>query len=722
MWWFLLSCTVDKNNVEESPVDLMEFVDPMIATGGIGYGVNCGYPGTSTPLGMVKFSPDTATASGGADGYYRGGGYHYDDVQIQGFSLMHLYATGITGHGTLATMGLDGFSFENTNRDGYALPFTHEQEYASLGHYAVDFDILEVTLRSTDHTGLVQYKFTEASDPVVLIDVAHSMGNGSVSDGSISITEDGTVEGSLVMDGELGGAYPLFFYGEFNTTPSKMGVWDDSSLLPEQMSTVQESEDARIGAYFHFPSTSTVMLRIAISNVDMDGAKQNFIEEHTGFDIEQAKQDTLNAWAPYFDAVDVWGGTERDHRIFATALYHSLQMPTLFSDVDGRYLGFDGEIHSAERPFYTDFSLWDTYRTTHPLYTLLWPELHEDLLWSLVQMSLDGNGLPRWPLANSDTGVMLGTSTNIVIPEAMLKGLSGFDENDWVSFATDAMMGRSELDFGAPPSVDTFTNLHYYPEDEVNRSVAWTQEQALADYALGTLLLEQGNSSDGEILQERGHNWENLWDPEVQFIHGRNRNGEFGPFGNEDQWDEDYAEGNARQYLWLAPHDYTRLFEVLGGEDIALERLTEFFEQMLTDDILPGLPERWYWHGNEPTLHVPYFFYLLGDRTAGDTWIQWILDNRYDDQPTGLAGNDDGGALSSWAVFASIGIYPLAGTTEYILGTPLWDKIEIHTDRHPVTITKSSYTPQSSIWVNNTRSTEKTISHEELQTLHFGSE
>ena len=172
-------------------------------------------------------------------------------------------------------------------------------------------------------------------------------------------------------------------------------------------------------------------------------------------------------------------------------------------------------------------------------------DLHEDL-WSLVQMSLQGNGLPRWPLANNDTGVMLGTSINIVIPEALRKGLAGFGEDEWIEFATDAMMGREALDFGSPPDVNTFTSLGFYPQDEVGRSVAWTQEQAIADYALGTFLQESGNTADGDVLVTRGHNWENLWDPSVGFIHGRNRDGSFGEFTNEDQWDGDYAEGNAR--------------------------------------------------------------------------------------------------------------------------------------------------------------------------------
>ena len=340
------------------------------------------------------------------------------------------------------------------------------------------------------------------------------------------------------------------------------------------------------------------------------------------------------------------------------------------------------------------------------------------MLWSLTQMSLQGNGLPRWPLGNSDTGVMLGTSVNIIIPEALQKGLTGFNETEWIQLTTDAMMGRTDLSYGAPPDVTTFTELGYYPEDEVWRSVAWTQEQAIADHALGTYLVRVGNTMDGETLIERGHNWSNLWDPQTGFIHGRLKDGSFGEFISEDQWDEDYAEGNARQYLWLAPHDYQRLFSTLGGQEESLRRLTSFFNNMVTDEILPGLPERYYWHGNEPTLHVPYFFYLLDDPEAGDYWIEWILNNRYDDGPVGLAGNDDGGALSAWATFAMMGFYPIAGTTEYVLGSPVWDRVEIHTEDNPIVLDVDS---ESAInVVNGSQWSLPLISHENLNHITFG--
>lgn len=721
MLLFLLSIGCKDSKTPEfeygDSIHLIEFVDPMIATGGIGYAVNCGYPGVGMPFGMVKFSPDTATASGGADGYYRGGGYHYDDVQIQGFSMMHLYATGLTGHGTLATQPSDGIDFGKTNRDGYGLSFSHDREESEIGRYWVDLDVAEIELRATEHTGLIEYTFTNATNPVVLLDINHSMGRGFVSQGQVNLLENGqSFTGSLIMDGEMGAPYPIYFYGELSVPPETFGVWNATGLNPMDTDALQESDGSEIGAWFEYPENSVVSMRIAISNVDLEGAIQNFQLEHNGFDLDTSQNQTYAAYQEYFDPIDVWGGTTRDHRIFATALYHNLQMPTLFSDIDGRYRGFDGEIHQSDRPFYTDFSLWDTYRTTHPLYTLLWPEKHEDLLWSLVQMSLQGNGLPRWPLGNSDTGVMLGTSINIVIPEALQKGLRNFEEEAWVEMTTQAMLGETSLSYGAPPDIHTYMELGYYPADEVGRSVAWTQEQSIADFALGEWLIQNGDTTRGSILTERGHNWQNLWDPDIGFLHGRNRDGSFTHLASEDGWEDDFAEGNARQYLWLAPHDTELLFDTLGGQEDTLVRLEEFFTRMLTDEILPGLPERWYWHGNEPTLHVPYYFALLDEPELGAEWIDWIWNNRYNDTPDGLAGNDDGGTLSAWAVFASMGLYPIAGTTEYVISEPLWDKIEIHTSKQDITLIKGQSTEirhHDSVYQN------PTISHEQLTDLQL---
>ena len=693
----LLSCTsisIDTGMDFGEPVPLVDFVDPMIATGGVGYGVNCGYPGVTRPLGMVKISPDSATEGGAADGFYRGGGYHYDDKQIQGFSHMHLYATGITGHGTLAVMPTDGMTSDKTNKRGYGAFFDHEEEWASAGRYAVHLPMANVELSATLHTALHQYTFTQAEHPTLLIDVNHVMGHGSVSEGAISYdVNHNSIQGQLIMDGEMGSPYPLFFYGELDSEPNGFGIWQNEMLFENQTFGLQENSEESLGLWLEFPVQSTIHLRMAISNVDMEGAKNNFAMEHRDFNILAEQEETRSIWSQHLNAVQVWGGDDRQKRIFATALYHTLQMPTLYSDADGRYLGFDGVIHQSDRPFYSDFSLWDTYRTVHPLYTLLWPEIHEDLLWSLAQMSLQGNGLPRWPLANTDTGVMLGTSVNIVMAEAALKGLQNFDEDEWFDYATAAMLSDQSIAFGAPPDLNIYEELHYYPADEIGRSVAWTQEQSIADFALGQWALQKNEIEKGEHLKERSHNWRNLYDEQIGFVHGRNRDGSFAQLPSEDGWEEDFAEGNARQYLWLAPHDSAALFEMLGGKEQSLNRLNEMFDNMVTDNIAPGLPERWYWHGNEPTLHVPWFYYLLGDHNSGHQWIQWILENRYSDGPVGLAGNDDGGTLSAWAVFAMMGFYPLAGTTDYVIGVPTWEQIEFSIQDQPIRIQKRHEDP-----------------------------
>ena len=490
-------------------VDLLSYVNPFIATGGIGYSVGCAYPGASLPFSMVKLSPDSATEYGGNAGYYRGGGYHYDDRTIEGFSHMHLHGIGLTDYGVLSVMPINQMNEEKTTRRGYHSPFSHDDEHAEPGLYTVDLDVASVRLSATEHTGLHEYIF-KGTEPALVIDVGHQMGRGIVSEGYISLSEDSmSFEGSLVMRGEISDNFPIYFYGLFDQPPQSWGVWEADNFLESQKyaSLQQSSEEDSIllGLWAEFPSQSEVRLRIALSNVDLEGAKRNFEAEHTGFDIEQDLETARQKWHSYFNALQVWGGDEREREIFATALYHTLQMPTLYSDTDGRYRGFDQEIHQAERPYYSDFSLWDTYRTTHPLYTLLWPEQHSDLLWSISKMTQQGNGIPRWPIANTDSGVMLGTSANIVLSEAHLKGIDNFEVDAFYEIAKSAMLQEEELSFGSPPELSYLDTYGYYPSDLVGRSVAWNQEQAIADYALANLAyeMEEPDASAGGV-QKRG--------------------------------------------------------------------------------------------------------------------------------------------------------------------------------------------------------------------------
>ena len=725
----LFSCKEPmEEQINGDPVDLLSYVNPFIATGGIGYSVGCAYPGASLPFSMIKLSPDTATEYGANGGYYRGGGYHYDDRTIQGFSHMHLHGPGLTDYGVLSVMPVNQMNSEKTTRLGYNSAFSHDDEHAEVGLYTVDLDVAHVRLSATEHTGLHEYTF-KGSEPALVIDVGHKMGRGIVSQGEIALSEDAkSFEGSLVMRGEISDDFPIFFYGEFDQPAQNWGVWQGESYVENQhqANIIQNTSDDSIslGLWVTFPAQSKVHLRVALSNVDIEGAKANFETEHRGFEIEQDHQNAKETWQTYFDAIRVWGGDERERTIFATALYHTLQMPTLYSDVDGRYRGFDQEIHTSERPYYSDFSLWDTYRTTHPLYTLLWPEKHKDLLWSLSKMTQQGNGLARWPIANTDSGVMLGTSANIVLSEAALKGLDDFEVESFYEISKAAMLQEHELTFGAPPDLSLLDTYGYYPSDLVGRSVAWNQEQSIADYALANLAYEMGDSDASAYLLERSQTWKNLYDPEIGFFHARHSNGDFEELRSESAWGDEYAEGNARQYLWLVPHTPEDLFETLGGQDESLKQLEEMFSGML-EEIEDGhpisVPEIWYWHGNEPGLHIPYLFALLGQPQQTNSWVDWLMFHRYKDTPDGLAGNDDGGTLSAWYVFSSIGLYPLAGTTRYIIGAPSFDRIEFQNEDAPKLIQRSKQDINYEVLIDEQKWTKWDIRHFSLKDseIHF---
>ncbi|NOY27830.1 MAG: glycoside hydrolase family 92 protein, partial [Oligoflexia bacterium] len=374
--------------------------------------------------------------------------------------------------------------------------------------------------------------------------------------------------------------------------------------------------------------------------------------------------------------------TEDDRTKLATALYHNLQMPTIFSDVDGRYTGFDKQIHTSDHVYHTDYSLWDTYRTTHPLYTLLWPDWHRDILASLADMAQQGGNLPRWAAATGDAESMLGTPADIVWAEAWSKGIRGWGEDIVLPIAMAVALGQTDPPYGGRPDVSLLDTFGYSPADDQSNSVAWTQECAISDYALAEAASGMGWPDQAATLRRRSDAWSRLYNPETGWIQARYQDGSFVELSDPGVWNDMYAEGNARQYLWLAPQDPEALFDVLGGDDVALARLTEMMEQTAAeeDDRLEAVPNSWYWHGNEPSLHIPWLFGLAGRPDQSRYWVRWVMDTYYGTGPDGLTGNDDAGANSAWYVFAAMGIYPLAGTQRYVLGLPAFSQIEWDVD------------------------------------------
>ncbi len=663
--------------------ELIDYVDPLIGTGGIGYGVGCGFPGASLPNGLVSLSPDTADASGNSFGAYRGGGYHFGDSNIQGFSHMHLYAVGLSDYGQVAFMPTNGMAPAKTTEAGYRTRFSHDDEHATPGAYEVYLpDVgVDVRLSATPRTGVHEYAFdAHVSDPTIIMDLGHILGQSDIKAARIDLDpETGHAAGMLFYDGDMAKRdFAVWFDAQFDPVPTSWGVWDDPETLSSGQTTAEASgESVRVGGWFEF-DTPVVRVQVGISTVDADGARANRLAESVE-DIDEAIDQARSAWSRELGVFEVRGGAERDRTIFSTGVYHSRLMPTLFSDADGRYRGFDDEIHTTDTPYYTDFSLWDTYRTLHPLMTAAWPETHAHMLESLAAMVRQGGGLPRWPLATWDGAFMVGVPATIVAAEAMVKGLEGWSDNEVLDHAIALTFGDVTQPYGSPPDVTLLDVYGYYPRDLVGTSVANTQEVAIADYALALAAASRGDDPETVArLEERAFTWENLYNPETGWMHGRNSDGSFGDLGNIDAWSEDYAEGNARQYVWMAPHVPERLIEVLGGVDAVLPRLTHFFEEaeLAAMDSVVGLPEIYYWHGNEVDLHAAWLFSFLGRPDLTQQWVDWIWTTLYgvtgDD---GLAGNDDGGTLSAWAVWAGVGLYPLAGTDRYVLGAPRFEEV-----------------------------------------------
>jgi predicted alpha-1,2-mannosidase len=415
---------------------------------------------------------------------------------------------------------------------------------------------------------------------------------------------------------------------------------------------------------------------VGISLTSLAGARANLTAELGPQDIAGTAADAEKDWDAWIGGVNVVGATEEEQFIFYTSLFHLLQMPQEHGDADGTYRGFDGALHVADGwTYHNDFSLWDTYRTAHPLITLLYPDKASDLARSLVAMAEEGGAFPAWPAAAGDSGAMLGAPADIVLADTYIKGVTDWGAEDAWPHLRDQANGVGEIPYNARPDIPTLEAYGYYPSDQFGASVAWLQENAWADHALAQLGNALGETQDAARFEYRSHTWKNVWDPEVGFFHGRLSDGTFDTF-DELGWSDDYTEGNAWQYLWMPWFHADELAETLGGTDAAIAKLDTFFDEADKEGVL-DFPQTYYWHGNEPDIHAAWIYSLWGDRDRTWRWVRWIADTHYHHDPAGLAGNDDAGTLSAWYVFAALGFYPIAGTTSYVVSAPLFEEVTI---------------------------------------------
>ncbi len=673
------------------PVD---YADPRFGSGGWGFAAGSAFPGACVPRGLVKAGPDTK-GQYGTLGFLHFSGYWAGDDTVQGFSQLHLHGTGAADYGVLTFMPTDALDPARTTADGYQSKFKKSSELATPGYYAVTLSRGEVRaeLTATTRTAHHRYGFPAgAARGVVVVDLAHALGTGRVEDAQLTLSPaDGTLRGRLHNVGDMSGRFggvTVYFEARAKKPWLAQRVW--SAAAPFADGTTAAGTGVGAQLEFDVSDGAPVELQVAVSFVDAAGAASNLAAEQPAWDFDGTRARAEAAWNELLSAVRVAGGTEDERRLFYSALHHAFLMPTVGQDADARYRGHDGQVHTASGfTFVGDLSLWDTYRTAHPLYHLVAPRLGRDAVASLTAMAQQAGAFPKWPLATGDTGSMVGASAEVVVADAYLRGVRDFDASGAYGLLRAAALSPTAPAGGRGGRGDVveYDALGYLPADSKDGTASVTCEYAQDDFALGNLAAALGEDADARRLLARAKGYRKLYDAPSGFLRAKKADGSLkvpAGFAPLQLSDAEYVEANAWHTLFCAPHDAEGLMELLGGQQAFLERLTDFFakskeewESLPADSVLRSLPRPYYWPGNQPDIHAAWLFAQAGRPALTQQWSRWAADTFFRPAPDGLPGNDDGGTMSSWYVFSALGLYPLVGSDVWLVGAPRFPKVTL---------------------------------------------
>lgn len=658
--------------------DPVSSVNPLIGTGsGPGDGNNL-FPGATTPFGMVQLSPDTED---------RGYGYHYDDSQIHGFSMTHMSGPGCPNEGDVFFTATTGPVL--TQIDDIQSPYSHTLETATPGYYQVrllQWDI-NAQLSATDHTGIAQFTFPAGKSANILVPISHTLNN--TASAQIQITGNNQIEGYVENHAFCGNkqTYKVYFIMTFSKPFSSFGTWTGAHydgpgvITADSRSAQQSTHDGSTGAYATWAPqdhAQTITVKIAISYVDPNGATNNLKAEAADKDFSQVRSAARAAWSRDLNVIDVSGGTADQRTVFYTALYHSLLMPSIFSDADGRYLGFDGDIHTAPagHKVYANYSGWDIYRDEIPLLAMVAPQRMQDMAQSIVLMYQQGGWIDRWPHINRYTNVMAGSPLTVALATAWLDGLHGFDmKAGWEGMVKDATEPPPHgYPYEGQSGIQWINKIHYVPNDKVSYgSVSQLQEDAIAYASLYRLAVNLGKTSDATNFYNRALYYRNNFDPADRFFRPRNANGQWVPHFDPAQNLHGFIEGTGWHYQWLEPADLAWVVNAMG-RDLFNQRLEQFFNYKI-----PSWYAQYYNPYNETDLEAPFEFNFSGKPWESQRVVRRILNENYTTAPNGIPGNDDCGAMSSWAVLSMMGIYSVdPASLAYELVSPVFSKVVIH--------------------------------------------
>lgn len=662
----------------ESPdTGLAAEVNPMIGTGkGPGGSQNL-FPGPVMPFGMVQLSPDTESHAYG---------YHYYQDKIQGFSMTHMSGVGCSNEGEVFFTPTTGPI--KTEISGFESPYSHQQEEATPGYYQVNLLRwgINAELSATDRTGIAQFTFPANEPANVLVPISHTLNKTTAAKVNISGNDEieGYVENHIFCSNKQ--TYKVYFVVKFDHPFKKFGVWSGASptsqakITADRREAIQTQPGQWIGAYATWPAENhsrVVTAKIAISYVDLLGAKKNLQAEEKGKSFSQVRHHAEDAWNKALSVIDVTGGTKSERTVFYTALYHSLLMPSIFSDADGRYLGFDGKIHHVApgHLIYANWSGWDIYRSEAPLLALIEPKRVEDMAESVALMYQQGGWVGRWPQINRYTNVMAGSPLSTILATDWLDGLHGFDmKTAWQGMYLDATQAPPPgHPYTGEDGMDWINKIHYTPNDKVSYgSVSQIQEDTIAYASLYHLAKDLGKTQEAKTLYDRALYYRNVFDPKDQFFRPRNADGSWAPNFKPTQ-KNGFIEGTGWHYQWLAPEDMAWLIHAVGPSQFN-QRLTKFFSYAK-----PGWYPQYYNPYNETDLEAPFEFNFSGEPWMTQKVVRRILKENYPDDPNGIPGNDDAGEMSSWAVMSMMGIYSVdPASLAYELVGPMFPSVTVH--------------------------------------------
>ena len=662
--------------------------DLFVGTGGDGHT----FPGASLPFGMVQLSPDTDTAR-----WATCSGYHHGDPSLLGFSHTHLSGTGIGDMLDVLVLPCRGEvrlvpgALERPD-EGYRLRYAGE--VAEPGYYRVSLENgVTAELTATLRAGIQRHVFPRSGGAGghLLIDLSHLVRDSSdhpplIDDARLTFEPDGTLTGTRRVFRWAKGRR-IHFAMQFSRPPSRVELFGDD----DSMVAGSEATGMRLKAAVHFDDAAAepIVVRTAVSAVDLAGARANLAAEASHFDFDAYRRAAGKAWAAELGHVTVSGGTAEQRTILASAQYHAALGPTLFSDVDGRTVGLDRQVHQlaeGERA-YSAYSLWDTYRAFHPLQTLLRPDLVREMVADLIRQTAQSPyGPPVWPLQGVETGCMIGWHAVPVLAEAMAKGIPGDYAAAWPGIRKRA------FDFTTPAQdnalgIPLYDAKGYVPADKVFESVSRTLEYAYDDYASVSIAKAAGAADDAARLEKRAGNWRNVFDTSIGFARPRLDDGSWtAPYdpielGHSDQW-RDYTESNGWQATFLNQHDVHGLAEAMGGPAGLEAKLDALFSAPSTlpknaPPDISGLVGQ-YAHGNEPSHHVAYLYAWCGAHWKTQAMVRRLLTTMYQAAPDGIIGNDDCGQISAWFILSALGFYPVDPVSAiYVLGSPLFDRAEV---------------------------------------------